>query len=183
MDDPKRPSQYRPEVGRAGPRFSAQHPGEDYGYNERRPSNSPAQEYQRQSTSPPHFTQPLNRTSEHATAPTEDSPEPCFARTDEPLPPSPKAPYIEAYSPGLQSVHQRESEKEVHRKDYPVTHVALDMPHHEQPILQTQPPDDRQRKRICGVSILWFLLLVALIACAVIAVAAACGVVFGTKKK
>jgi hypothetical protein len=159
MEGPKRSSQHLPEVAHPGARFSAQHPGE---YNER-PSNPPAHEYQRQSISPSHFIQSLNRTSGHATAPIEDRLEPGFARTDQPLPPSPKAPYLEIYSPGLQS--------------------ALGVSHPEQPTIQTQQPEERRRKRICGINIPWFLFLVALIVCAVIAVATACGVVFGTKKK
>jgi hypothetical protein len=183
MEGPKRPNQHLPEVAYPGPRFSAQYPYEDY-ENYERPSNPPAQEYQRQSTSPSHFTQSPNLASEHATAPAiGDGLEPCFAPTDQPPPPSSKAPYLEVYSPGQQSVNEREGEKEVYHKAYPATGVALDMPHHQQPTVQTQQPEERRRKRICGINITWFLLLVALIACAVIAIAVACGVIFGTKKK
>lgn len=164
MESPKRLGQYLPEV--------AQYPYEDY----ERPSNPPAQEYQRQSTSPSHFVKSPNLTSEHATAlAIGDGLEPCFAPTDQPLPPS-SGSIPRDHSPGLQLVDEREGEKEVHHKAYPVTGVALDMPHHQQ-------PEERRRKRICGINTTWFLLLVALIACAVIAIAIACGVVFGTKKK
>jgi hypothetical protein len=177
MEGPKRLSQHLPEVARSGPRFSAQYPYEDYEHYER-PSNPPTQEYQRQSIQSP------NLTSEHATAPAiEDGLEPYFVPADQPRPPSSKAPYSEIYFPGLQSVSEREGENEVHHKAYPVTGVALDMPHHQQPTIQAQQPEERRRKRICGINILWLLLLVALVACAVIAIATACGVIFGTKKK
>jgi hypothetical protein len=170
MEGPKRLSQHLPEVARSGPRPSAQYPYEDY-EDYQRLSNPPAQEYQRQSIQSP------NLTSEHATTPAiEDGLEPCFVPTDQPLPPSSRAPYSEIYSPGLQSVN-------VHHKAYPVTGVALDMPHHQQPTIQAQQPEERRRKRICGINIPWFLFLVVLIACAVIAIATACGVIFGTKKK
>jgi hypothetical protein len=160
MEGPKRLNQHLPEVVHSGPCFSAQYPYEDY-EDYRRPSNPPTQENQRQPTTPPHFIKSLNLTPEHATAlAIGDGLEPCFAPTER---------------PGQQSVNEREGEKEVHHKADPATGVVLDMPHNQQ-------PEERRRKRICGINITWFLLLVALIACAVIAIAAACGVIFGTKK-
>ena len=96
---------------------------------------------------------------------------PVGAPKDRPLSPSSTAQYSEVNSPGLQSVYEKEGEKEVFKNQTYAVHVAG----------SGQPEAEADRRgRICGIPKTWFFLVAALVLVA-IAVAVACGVVFGTR--
>lgn len=162
-----------PEVHHTG--FAAQNPYEDYEFYERPPA--PVPEYQQYAESPA-LSQSGGSpriTSERASSPpVQDHLQigPDGTPKDRPLSPSSTARYSEVNSPGLQSVYEKEGEKEVIR-------------HQSQPIYVQGPrshDEEHPRKsRICGLSKLWFFGLAALVLIAIIAIAVACGVVFGTK--
>jgi len=160
-----------PEV--APSRFSSQQPYEDFEFYERPPSQAP--EYQQyveyrtisQSASP----QPNSQRA--SSPPVADNLHlgPDGTSRDRPLSPSLTAHYSEVNSPGLQSVDEKEGEKEVIKNTYPV-YVAG--PH-------SQEAETPRKSRICGVPKTWFFILAAAVLVAIIAIAAALGAVFGTK--
>jgi hypothetical protein len=162
-----------PEVHNPG--FSSQQPYEDFEFYERPPAQVP--EYQ-QYTESPALSQsgasPQVASERASSPPVGDHIQigPNGATKDRPLSPSSTAHYSEVNSPGLQSVYEKEGEKEVIKNQaYPV-YVAGP---------QSQEADAHRKGRICGISKMWFFLLAALVLIAIIAIAVSCGVVFGTK--
>ena len=98
--------------------------------------------------------------------------EPNRSTKDRPLSPSSTAQYSEVNSPGLQSVYEKEGEKEVIKNNaYPVIAAGL----------QSEEAGPHRKGRICGIPRMWFFILAALALIAIIAIAVACGVVFGTR--
>lgn len=162
-----------PEVHHPG--VTAHHPYEDYEFYERPAAQVP--EYQQYVESPALSQSGASPrlTSERASSPPLGEHlqiGPDGTPRDRPLSPSSTARYSEVNSPGLQSVYEKEGEKEVIKNQaYPV-YVAGPRSHDEEP---------RRKSRICGMPKLWFFILSALLLIAIIAIAVACGVVFGTK--
>jgi hypothetical protein len=162
-----------PEVHNAA--FSSQHPYEDFEFYERPPVQVP--EYQ-QYSEPPALSHPgasPQMTSERTGSPPVADHiqiEPNRSTKDRPLSPSSTAQYSEVNSPGLQSVYEKEGEKEVTKNNaYPVNVVGS----------QSEDAGPRQKGGICGIPKMWFFILAALVLTAIIAIAVACGVVFGTR--
>jgi hypothetical protein len=173
MEGQSHSNDHLPEAVRTG--FSAQQPYEDFEFYQRPPAQVP--EYQ-QHTESPAFSQSgasPRQTSEHASSPpvgdhlqirSDGAPK------DRPLSPT-STRYSEVNSPGLQSVYEKEGEKEVIKRDVYPTYAQGPQPQ------DARPP---RKSRICGLPKLWFFILAALVLIAIIAVATACGVVFGTKQ-
>jgi hypothetical protein len=176
-----------PEVAPIG--FSSQHPYEDFEFYERPPAQVP--EYQQyaespalsQSASPQPNSQRASSqrvSSQQASSQRASSPPvvdnlqigPDGTARDRPLSPSSTAHYSEVNSPGLQSVDEKEGEKEVIKNiAYPV-YIAGP---------RSQETETLQKARICGLPKMWFFILTALVLVAIIAIAAALGAVFGTR--
>jgi hypothetical protein len=186
-----------PEVAPSG--FSSQHPYEDFEFYERPPAQVP--EYQQyaespalsQSASPQPNSQwassqqassqrasSQRASSQQASSQRASSPAvvdnfqigPDGTARDRPLSPSSTAHYSEANSGGLQSVDEKEGDKEVIRNiAYP---VYIAGPH-------SREVETVRKGRICGLPKMWFFILAALVLVAIIAIAAALGAVFGTK--
>lgn len=162
-----------PEVHNAA--FSSQHPYEDFEFYERPPAQAP--EYQQYVESP---ALSQSGASPHATSERASSPPvadaiqvgPHGSVKDRPLSPSSTAQYSEVNSPGLQSVCEKEGEKEV-IKDQTYPAYAAESQQHD--------ADGQRKARICGIPKMWFFFLAALVLIAITAIAVACGVVFGTK--
>jgi hypothetical protein len=163
-----------PEVHHAA--ISSQHPYEDFEYY-KRPTSVQVPEYQQYAESPA-LSQPgasPRVTSERTSSP----PVVDHIQTgsvgsakERPLSPSSTAQYSEVNSPGLQSVYEKEGEKEVIKNQAYATYA---------PRSQSGEAEPHRSGSICGVSKTWFFILAALVLLAIIAVAVACGVVFGTK--
>lgn len=160
-----------PEVSHIGAPFSAKNRYEDYEFYEQHPPATP--EYQQHSTSP-HFSSPQSPglTSDGSRSPAEGL-EPS---RDPNRPLSPTSTYRQSQvgSAGLESVNEKEGEKEVYQNVYPVGMVP-----HQQPQYSSEP--ERKRRIVCGMAMKWCVVLTALILVAIIAVAVALGVVFGRK--
>ena len=161
-----------PEVARTG--FSAQHPYEDYEYYERPSAQVP--EYQQYAESPAlsqSGASPQVASERANSPPTQDNLQigPGGTPKDRPLSPSSTARYSEVTS-GLQSVYEKEGEKEVIKNE---THPVYP------PGPRSQDAEPLRKGRVCGVPKAWFFGLAALVLIAIIAIAVACGVVFGTK--
>lgn len=172
MEGQPPPNDHLPEVARTG--YSAQHPYEDFEIYERPPAQAP--EYQQYAESPALSQQGASprRASERASSPpVEDHLQigPDGVPNDRPLSPT-STRYSEVNSPGLQSVYEKEGEKEVIK--YDVHPVYAQGP-------QSHDAESARKGRICGLPKLWFFILATLVLIAVIAAAVACGVVFGTK--
>ena len=160
-----------PEVAPTG--FSSQHPYEDFEFYERQPAQVP--EYQQYAESPAlsQSASPQPDSQRVSSPPVVDNLQvgPDGIARDRPLSPSLTAHYSEVNSPGLQSVDEKEGEKEVIKNTYPV-YVAG--PH-------SQEAETPRKSRICGLPKTWFFILAAAVLVAIIAIAAALGAVFGTK--
>jgi hypothetical protein len=162
-----------PEVHHAG--LSSQHPYEDFEFYERPPAQAP--EYQQYAQSPAlsqSGASPRVTSERAASPPVVDHIQtgPDGTPKDRPLSPSSTAHYSEVNSPGLQSVYEKEGEKEVIKNDaYPVYAAGP----------QSQEAEPHRKGRICGLPKVWFFILAALVLIAIIAIAVACGVVFGTR--
>ena len=159
-----------PEVHNAA--FSSQHPYEDFEFYEQ-PVQVP--EYQQYSESP---ALSQSGASPQVTSERTGSPpaadhiqvDPNRSTKDRPLSPSSTAQYSEVNS-GLQSVYEKEGEKEVIKNNaYPVDTVG-----------QSEEAGPHRKGKICGIPKIWFFILAALALIAIIAIAVACGVVFGTR--
>jgi hypothetical protein len=154
--------------------FSAQHPYEDFEFYEQPPAQIP--EYQQYADSPAlsqSGASPQVASERTGSLPAADhiQIEPNRSK-DRPLSPSSTAQYSEVNSPGLQSVYEKEGEKEVIKNNvYPVDAAGL----------QSEEAGSHRRGRICGIPKMWFFLLAALVLMAIIAIAVACGVIFGTR--
>jgi hypothetical protein len=162
-----------PEVNHAA--FGSQHPYEDFEYYERPTAQVP--EYQQYAESPARSQSgaPPRVTSERASSPPVADhirTGPIGSARDRPLSPSSTAQYSEVNSPGLQSVYEKEGEKEVIKNQ---AYAAYS------PNSQSQEAEPHRNGRVCGIPKTWFFILAALVLIAIIAVAVACGVVFGTK--
>ncbi len=169
-----------PEVSQVGVPFSAIHPYEDYEFYEQPPPAAP--EYQQHSASPhlssqrsPHLTG-LGSDGTRSPPPVGEGLEPSRDpnRNSRPLSPSSTYRQSEVGSAGLESVYEKEGQKEVYQSIYPVGVVPYQQPH-------DPAEQQRKRRRVCGMAMKWCLVLTALILVAIIAVAVALGVVFGTK--
>jgi hypothetical protein len=162
-----------PEVHNAA--FSSQHPYEDFEFYERPPVQVP--EYQQYSESPAlsqSGASPQVTSERTGSPPAADHIQinPNRLTKDRPLSPSSTAQYSEVNSPGLQSVYEKEGEKEVIKNNaYPVIAAGL----------QPEEAGPHRKGRICGIPRMWFFILAALALIAIIAIAVACGVVFGTR--
>src|SRR5947209_17269027 len=99
-----------PEVHNAA--FSSQHPYEDFEFYERPPAQVP--EYQQYSESPQPGASPQVTSERTSSPPAADHIriEPNRSTKDRPLSPTSTAQYSEVNSPGLQSVYEKEGEKE-----------------------------------------------------------------------
>ena len=91
---------------------------------------------------------------------------------DRPLSPTSTAQYSEVNSPGLQSVYEKEGEKEVIKNNAYAVNAAG---------LQSEEAGPYRKGRICGIPKMWFFIFTALVLIAITAIAVACGVVFGTR--
>ena len=166
-------NEHLPEVHHTG--FSAQHPYEDYEFYERPPAQVP--EYQQYAESPA-LSQSGGSprlTSERASSPPVQEHlqiGPDGTPKDRPLSPSSTARYSEVNSAGLQSVYEKEGEKEVIKPQAYPLYAGGPRSNDDEPM---------RKSRICGIPKTWFFLLAALVLIAIIAIAVACGVVFGTK--
>jgi hypothetical protein len=162
-----------PEVHNAG--FSSQHPYEDFEFYERPPAQAPEYQQYSESSAPPQPGAPPQVTSERTGSPPVADHiqiEPNRSSKDRPLSPTSTAQYSEVNSPGLQSVYEKEGEKEVTKNNaYAVNVVGL----------QSEEAGPHRKGRICGIPKTWFFILAALILIATAAIAVACGVVFGTR--
>jgi len=166
-----------PEV--APIRFSSQQPYEDFEFYERPPSQ--VVEYQHNIESPtisqsasPQPNSQRTSTLRASSPPVVDYLQvgPDGIARDRPLSPSLTAHYSEVNSPGLQSVDEKEGEKEVIKNTpYP---IYIAGPH-------SQEAETLRKARICGLQKTWFFILAAAVLVAIIAIAAALGAVFGTK--
>jgi hypothetical protein len=162
-----------PEVHHAA--LSAQRPYEDFEFYERPPAQVP--EYHQYVESPDLSQSGASPrvTSERAGSPPVGDhiqTGPDGTPKDRPLSPSSTAHYSEVNSAGLQSVYEKEGEKEVIKNhSYPVYAAGS----------QQQEAELHRRGRVCGIPKVWFFTLAALVLVAIIAIAVACGVVFGTK--
>ena len=74
----------------------------------------------------------------------------------------------------MESVYDKEGEKEAYKSVHPVNVVP-----YQQPQYPSEP--ERKRRMACGMAMKWCVALTALILVAIIAVAVALGVVFGTR--
>src|SRR5271156_5313828 len=107
-----------PEVHNAA--FSSQHPYEDFEFYERPPVQVPEYQQYSESPAPPRPGASPEVTSEHIQTESNRS------AKDRPLSPSSTAQYSEVNSPGLQSVCEKEGEKEVTKNNaYAVNVVGL----------------------------------------------------------
>jgi hypothetical protein len=173
MEDRSGSNGHLPEVHNTA--FSAQHPYEDFEFYERPPGQIP--EYQQYADSPAlsqSGASPQVASERTGSLPAADhiQVEPNRSTKDRPLSPSSTAQYSEVNSPGLQSVYEKEGEKEVIKNNvYPVNAAGL----------QSEEAGFHRRGRICGIPKMWFFLLAALVLMAIIAIAVACGVIFGTR--
>jgi hypothetical protein len=172
MEGRSHSNDHLPEVAYTG--YSAQHPYEDFEFYERPPAQVP--EYQQYAESPALSQSGASPrlTSERVGSPPVGDHlqiEPDGTPKERPLSPS-STRYSEVNSPGLQSVYEKEGEKEVIKNNtYPVY----------APGPQSQETEPQRKGRICGLPKLWFFILAILVLIAIIAIAVACGVVFGTK--
>ena len=171
-----------PEVSQVGAPYSTIHPYEDYEFYEQ--TSPAAPEYQQRSASP----QLSSRRSPNATALGSDgtrSPAPIgegmepngdLNRNSRALSPLNTYRHSDIGSAGLESVHEKEGQKEVYQSAYTVDAV---------PYQQPDDPSEQHRlhRKVCGIAMKWCLIFTALILVAIIAVAVALGVVFGTKHK
>jgi len=166
-----------PEVAPSG--FNSQHPYEDFEFYERPPSQVP--EYQQyaesstisQSASPQPNSQRVS--SQRASSPPvvdNFRVGPDGTTRDRPLSPSLTAHYSEVNSPGLQSVDEKEGEKEVIKNTTHPVYIAV--PH-------SREAETPRKGRICGLQKTWFFILAAVVLVAIITIAAALGAVFGTR--
>jgi hypothetical protein len=166
-----------PEVSHVGAPFSPQNPYEDYEFYEQHPSAAP--EYQQHSGSP-HLSSPqppgLTSDGSRSPPPAAEGLEPNRDpnRNSRPLSPSSTYHQSQVGSAGLESVYEKEGGKEVDQSVHPVGVVPC-----QQPQYSSEP--ERKRRIVCGMAMKWCVVLTALILVAIIVVAVALGVVFGTK--
>ena len=166
-----------PEVSHVGASFSAQNPYEDYEFYEQHHPAAP--EYQQHSASP-HLS---SQQSPVVASDGSSSPPPAAGgleanrdpnRNSRPLSPSSTYHQSQVGSVGLESVYEKEGEKEAYKSVHPVSGVPG-----QQPQYSSEP--ERKRKTVCGMGLKWCVVLTVLILVAIIAVAVALGVVFGTR--
>lgn len=172
MEGQSHSSDHLPEVSH--PPFSSQHPYEDFEFYEQPPAQAP--EYQQYAESPALSQSggsPQLASERVGSPPGGDNLqiEPDRTPKERPLSPS-STRYSELDPSGLQSVYEKEGEKEVIKNNvYPVY----------APGPQSQETEPQRKDRICGLPEWRFFTLAALVLVAIIAVAVPCGVVFGTK--
>jgi hypothetical protein len=162
-----------PEVHNAA--FSSQHPYEDFEFYDRPPVQVPEYQQYSESPAPPRPGAPPQVRSERTgSPPVADHIQIEFNRStkDRPLSPSSTAQYSEVNSPGLQSVYEKEGEKEVTKNNAYAVNVTGS---------QSEEAGPHRKGRICGIPKAWFCILAALILIAIAAIAVACGVVFGRR--
>ena len=162
-----------------------QHPYEDFEYYEPQPP-APAPEYRAYSASLPPSSPPLSsprsppislqhspylKSERPLSPPLGDVLEP---HKDRPFSASPTPRYSEHGEGGLHSVDEKEGEKEVFQSVYPVAIPA------RKPVPERRP-EEKKKKRICGLLMKWFLILAALLLCTIIALAVGLGVGLATK--
>ena len=166
-----------PEVSHVGAPFSAQNPYEDYEFYVQHPSATP--EYQQHSASPylssPQFPG-LASAGSKLPAPAAEGLEPNRDPNWNARPLSPTSTHHQSRvgSAGLESVNEKEGEKEVYQSVHPVGVVPF-----QQPQYSSEP--ERKRRIVCGMAMKWCVVLTTLILVAIIAVAVALGVVFVTR--
>ena len=166
-------NEHLPEVHKAA--FSSQHPYEDFEFYERPPAQVPEyQQYSESSAPPQPGASPQVTSKRTGSPPVADhiQIEPNRSSKDRPLSPSSTAQYSEVNSPGLQSVDEKEGEKEVTKTNaYTVNVVGL----------RSEEAGPYRKGRVCGIPKTWLFILAALILIAIAATAVACGVVFGKR--
>jgi hypothetical protein len=169
-----------PEVSQVGVPYNARSPYEDYEYYEQTPPAVP--KYQQNSESPYLSSQRSPNATVVASdgtrspPPIEDGMEPREdpSRNSRPLSPPNTYRKSDIGSAGLESVY--DNEKSVHQSVYSVGPVSSRGPN-------DPSKQHRMRRKVCGIAMKWCLVFTALILIAVIAVAVAVGVVFGTKHR
>lgn len=171
-----------PEVSQVGAPYGAAHPYEDYEYFQQR--SPAAAEYQQNSESPQLSSQwspngiAVGPNGTRSPPLIEAGMETSEDRDRSSRTLSNRNTYRQSDigSAGLESVHEKEGQKEVYQSTYPVGTMSYQ-----------QPPDPteqhRFRRKVCGINLTWCLIIIAMIMVAVIAVAVALGVVLGTKHK
>lgn len=185
MEGRSNSNEHLPEVAYPGLEVTgSHHQYEDYDYYNQ---VNPAPGYQQYPSTPPISSAkspPLSAKSpplgsERATSPSAQNPADIYPTNYKHTPstPSTSAQYTEYGSPGLQSVFEKEGEKEVYQKSYPVAPLHPHQPHNGPP---TQQYEQRKR-RICGVPVMLFFILLASIICIAVAVGVGLGV--GLHKK
>jgi hypothetical protein len=161
-----------PEVAPSG--FNSQQPYEDFEFYERPPSQ--VVEYQHNIESPTisQSASPQPNSQRVSSPPVVDNLQvgPDGIARDRPLSPSLTAHYSEVNSPGLQSVNEKEGEKEVIKNTAHPVYIAGP---------NSREAETLRNGRICGLQKTWFFILTALALIAIIAIAAALGAVFGTR--
>jgi hypothetical protein len=166
-----------PEVSHVSAPFSAPNPYESYEFYEQHPPATP--EYQQHSASP-HLSSPqsagLASDGSRSPPPAAEGLEPNLDpnRDSRPLSSSSTHYQSQVGSAGLESVDEKEGEKEVYQSVRPAGVVP-----YQQPQYSSEP--ERKRRIVCGMAMKWCVVLTVLILVAIIAVAVALGVVFGTK--
>lgn len=167
-----------PEVSQVGVPYNIRSPYEDYEYYEQTPPAVP--NYQQHSESPNLSSQRSPNATVVASdgtrspPPIEDGMEPSENLNQSSRPFSPTNTYRKSDldSAGLESAY--DNEKSVHQSVYSVGPVSSRGP--------SDPSEQhRMRRKVCGIAMKWCLVFTALILIAIIAVAVAVGVVFGTK--